>query len=32
MIYRADSLFAPQSIMTRGDAAIVLFRVFSKVW
>ena len=32
LIYRADSLFAPQSTMTRGDAAVVLYRVFSRVW
>ena len=32
LIYRTDSLFAPRSIMTRGDAAIVLLRTFNKVW
>jgi len=32
MIFRADSLFAPESIMTRGDAAIVLYRLFNRVW
>ena len=32
LIYRTDSLFAPRSIMTRGDAAIILYRVFNKVW
>ena len=32
LIHRADGLFAPRSIMTRGDAAIVLYRVFSRVW
>jgi len=32
LIYRIDGLFAPKSIMTRGDAAIVLYRVFNKVW
>jgi hypothetical protein len=32
LIHRADGLFAPQSAMTRGDAAIVLYRVFSRVW
>jgi hypothetical protein len=31
-IHRVDSRFAPQSSMTRGDAAIVLDRVFSRVW
>jgi len=32
VIYRTDSLFAPLSNMTRGDAAIILDRVFSRVW
>ena len=32
LIYRLDNMFAPRSIMTRGDAAIVLYRVFNKVW
>ena len=32
LIYRLDSMFAPKSVMTRGDAAIVLYRVFNKVW
>jgi hypothetical protein len=32
VMFRTDSLFAPQSIKTRGDAAIVLYRVFSRVW
>ena len=32
LIYRTDNMFAPGSIMTRGDAAIVLYRVFNKVW
>jgi hypothetical protein len=32
VIHRADSLFAPQSVKTRGDAAVVLDRVFSRVW
>jgi hypothetical protein len=31
-IHRVDSRFAPHSSMTRGDAAIVLDRVFSRVW
>ena len=31
-IHRADSRFAPQSSMTRGDAAIVLDRVFGRIW
>jgi hypothetical protein len=29
---RADNLFAPESVMTRGDAAVVLYRVFNRVW
>jgi hypothetical protein len=32
MLYRTDALFAPASVMTRGDAAIMLYRVFMKVW
>ena len=32
LIYRTDSMFAPQSAMTRGDAAIMLHKVFMKVW
>jgi alpha-tubulin suppressor-like RCC1 family protein len=32
MIYRDDGLFGPSGIMTRGDAAIILYRVFCKVW
>ena len=32
IIFRADSLFAPESIMTRGDAAVVLYRLFQRVW
>ena len=32
VMFRTDSLFAPQSIKTRGDAAIVLYNVFSRVW
>jgi len=32
VMFRMDSLFAPQSIKTRGDAAIVLYNVFSRVW
>jgi len=32
LIHRTDSLFAPHSSMTRGDAAIVLYRVFNRVW
>jgi len=29
---RADEMFDPSSVMTRGDAAVVLFRVFRRVW
>jgi hypothetical protein len=32
LIFRVDSLFAPNSVMTRGDAAIVLYRLFNRVW
>ena len=32
LIYRADSRFDPRNAMTRGDAAIILHRVFNKVW
>ena len=32
LIYRTDSRFAPEYPMTRGDAAIILNRVFMKIW
>ena len=32
LIYRTDGQFAPKSTMTRGDAAIILYRVFNKIW
>jgi len=32
LIYRIDGLFAPKTTMTRGDAAVVLYKVFNKVW
>jgi len=32
VVLRTDSRFAPITIMTRGDAAIVLDRLFSRVW
>jgi hypothetical protein len=32
LIYRTDSRFAPAYPMTRGDAAIILNRIFMKVW
>jgi len=31
-IFRADGLFAPNSVMTRGDAAVVIYRIFGRVW
>jgi len=31
-IHRADGLFAPESTLTRGDAAVVLYRLFNRVW
>jgi hypothetical protein len=30
--YRADGNFDPQSAMTRGDAAIMLYRLVMKMW
>lgn len=30
--YRIDDRFAPKSAMTRGDAAIILYRLFMKMW
>jgi hypothetical protein len=32
VIQRTDSRFAPKTVMTRGDAAIVLDRLFNRVW
>ena len=32
MIYREDGLFAPDSIVTRGDAAVLVYRLFGRVW
>ena len=32
LIQRVDSFFAPRSIKTRGDAAIVLYRLFNRIW
>jgi len=32
LIHRADNIFSPRSAMTRGDAAVILYRVFSRVW
>ena len=32
LIYRTDAMFAPQSQVNRGDAAIIIYRVFGRVW
>jgi hypothetical protein len=32
LILRSDGLFAPHSVMTRGDAAVVLYRLFGRAW
>ena len=32
VVQHTDSRFAPKTIMTRGDAAIVLDRFFDRVW
>ena len=32
LIHRTDNIFSPRSAMTRGDAAVILYRVFSRVW
>jgi hypothetical protein len=32
ILYRADGLFDAGGAMSRGDAAIVLYRVFGKIW
>lgn len=32
LIHRYDGLFASNTVMTRGDAAIILYRLFSRVW
>jgi len=32
LIYREDGLFAPESVMSRGDAAVVLYRLFGRLW
>ena len=29
---RADGIFDSDSVMTRGDAAVMLYRLFSKIW
>ncbi len=32
VIKRIDSGFNPQGSMTRGDAAVILYRLFNKIW
>ena len=32
MIFREDAKFNPADAMTRGDAAIILYRLFMKIW
>jgi hypothetical protein len=32
VIPRIDSRFAPSSTMTRGDAAIILYKLVDKIW
>jgi len=32
VVRRTDSLFIPKATMTRGDAAVILYRLFSKIW
>ena len=32
VVKRADGAFKPNETMTRGDAAVVLFRMFNKYW
>ncbi|MCL2573076.1 MAG: hypothetical protein FWE34_00815 [Defluviitaleaceae bacterium] len=32
LIFRADGLFAPDSVMTRGDAAVIIYRLFNRAW
>ena len=32
VVYRTDGKFAPTGTMTRGDAAIILYRMFQKIW
>ena len=29
---RTDNMFVPEDEMTRGDAAIILMRLFNKIW
>ena len=30
--FREDGLFAPDSVMSRGDAAVVIYRLFGRLW
>lgn len=32
VVYRTDGTFKGSSGMTRGDAAIVVYRLFQKIW
>lgn len=32
LIFRTDDLFAPQSVITRGNAAVMLYRLFGRAW
>lgn len=32
VIKRADDMFKPKDVMTRGDAAIILYRMFNRIW
>jgi hypothetical protein len=32
VIFRADGRFAPRNTITRGDAALVLYRVYRRIW
>ena len=32
VLQRVDGQFVPQDEMTRGDAAIILMRLFNKIW
>ena len=32
VVYRTDGNFSPSGTMTRGDAAVILYRMFMKIW
>jgi len=32
LLHRTDNHFAPESTVTRGDAAVLLYRLYSRVW